>query len=124
MAIEIADAELVRAQIIKELLDFSSPLESIAQRLRALSWDYDGSHSVLLPAHIIAVLRRYLAGNISSTTVEDWANLLECRKDIDVSGGTDGRTGAILHELANPVLFEPLSPERAWNLINSFNEPA
>jgi hypothetical protein len=124
MAIEIADAELVRAQIINELLDFSAPLESITQRLRALSWDYDGSCSVLLPAHIIAVLGRYLAGNISSATVEDWANLLECREDIDLSGGADGRTGTVLHELANPVLFAPLSPERARSLINSLHEPA
>jgi len=44
-----------------------------------------------------------------------WANAIEGRDDIEFN--PDTTAGRLLHELANPVFTEPLTPARAAELL-------
>jgi hypothetical protein len=62
---------------------------------------------VYLFAGLISLFKR---GSLSAADVEDWANALECRDDV---GFSTSQAHELLHELANPLLTQPLSGERA-----------
>src|SRR5262245_44320527 len=108
-----------RLKAVEDLLNFSMSLELSAQRLRRFDWDYIGQGVILRPQHLKTALRRYLIGEVSAGQIEAWANLIEGRDDVDLLGGADGWVGRTLHELANPILFTPLSAERASIILSS-----
>lgn len=106
-----------RLAAVESLIAFSVPLELAAQHLQPFGWDYEGVPVELNSGHLVRVLQRYLQGELSARDVEDWANLIEGREDIEFSQACAGRIGEALHELANPSLFAPLDPARAEELI-------
>ncbi len=63
-------------------------------------------------------MKRYLAGEISTQEVEDWANLIECRDDIGYEDVAD-----VLHILANPLITYELTPAVAAQLIEELRKP-
>lgn len=98
---------------LEHLLAFDLPIEDLRRTVLRLPWDCDAALVVLTRAHVDAVLRRHLAGTLEAEGVEAWANLIECREDIDFDPGTSVEIAAIIHELANPLLVEPLTADRA-----------
>ena len=106
-----------RRAAVADLLGFTVPLSVSAARLSAFGWDYDGDGVPCHAEHVVAALQRYLSDELTAAEIEDWANMIECREDVAIAGGSDGWTGETLHELANPVLFGGLSSERAGALL-------
>jgi hypothetical protein len=104
-----------RKAILLDLVGITRPLEEILVDLRRFSIDHHEPLITLERGHIAAALRRYADGQLTDVTIEEWANAIEGRDDI----GYDPRSivGRLLHELANPVLTEPLSPSRATGLL-------
>ena len=114
---EQTDLRSERLAAVEDLLRFAIPLEMSARRLMTFPWDYVGVGVSFHAGHVISVLQRVLDGTISVDQVEEWANMIECREDVDISGGPEGWTGRTLHELANPPLFGAFSCERAKVLL-------
>src|SRR3546814_10900263 len=56
----------------------------------------------------------------SSDLVEDWANAVEMREDIELGNQNDAVTLNAIWELANPLITQPLTPAVAKRLIDSF----
>ena len=104
-----------RRSIICDLVEFKRPLESSLRDLKRFPWDYEVPLVMLEERHLASVLRRYRNNELSSSDVEMWANAIEGRDDIKYD--PDSTTGQLLHELANPVLTEPLTPARAAELL-------
>lgn len=67
----------------------------------------------LLTADLRAVLERYANGELSDRDVENWANLVEGREDIQV----EENDKEVLFELANPELTQQLSRARALEIL-------
>ena len=103
-----------RRSLLRELLEFSRPLPEIAEGLAAHNWDVSDPLVALAEADVCRVLTRYLAGELSATHVELWANAVECRDDIEYN--PDTTLGGALHELANPLLTCPLTRRSAATL--------
>ena len=59
---------------------------------------------VLTTDHILSVLRRFQEGELIAADVEAWADLIECREDIDYQPGRDEAIVEAIFVLANPVL--------------------
>jgi hypothetical protein len=100
----------LRREALRDLALFTSPLPSVQHSLSDFAWDSD-ELSMLDKQHVLQVLRRFDAGELADTDVEAWANAIEMRDDI----GYDRETAVwdVLFELANPILTEALTRERA-----------
>ncbi|MET4071004.1 hypothetical protein ABID58_005814 [Bradyrhizobium sp. S3.2.6] len=92
-----------RESILSSLLKFDAPVEQLKAELGTLTWDSDPLVT-LMRSHIAAVLDRYSRGEIDAPTVEDWANLVECREDIGFEAGFEELIEAAIFDLANPIL--------------------
>jgi len=104
-----------RESLLYELLSFKRPIPDIARDLAAYGWDAHNPLVVLDAIHISSLLSRFTAGELSSAQVEDWANCIECRDDIEYDPSS--AMGLALHELANPLLTCPLTEQSAAALV-------
>ncbi|MBB5159621.1 hypothetical protein [Saccharopolyspora phatthalungensis] len=88
--------------------------EAIAE-LRTFPWDCDEELVTLGPSELRTAIEKFLVGNLSAQELEDWANAVEGRDDIDFAPEemTD-----LVAEIANPLLFEAITPESMTNLAN------
>jgi hypothetical protein len=104
-----------RRSIISDLAEFRRPLESILCDLKRFPRDCEVPLVTFGESHLAFVLRRYRNSELTSSDVELWANAIEGRDDIEYDPDTNA--GRLLHELANPVLTEPLTPARAAEML-------
>ncbi|EAZ90215.1 hypothetical protein [Crocosphaera chwakensis] len=112
---------LTRYQLLDALLTFDQPLLDTLDSLNRLSWDSEEVLIKLKKEHILHVLQRYLQGQLSITDVENWANAIEGREDIESEENAQGIIDEILFDLANPLLSQPLSPESAQDYLTQLN---
>jgi len=105
-----------RVEILNWLLNFDKPIEEINKMLSEFPWD-SKELVILEPTHINKVLSSYLSKNISEEDVEQWASAIECRDDIGFFND-DKTLLNLIHELANPYLTQPLTPDLAKSLLN------
>ncbi|PIT05709.1 hypothetical protein TSA1_36995 [Bradyrhizobium nitroreducens] len=97
-----------RESVLSSLIQFDVPVAQLKAELGTLTWDC-APVVTLLRSHIAAVLDRYSRGEIDAPTVEDWANLVECREDIGFEAGFEELIDAAIFDLANPILNGELS---------------
>ncbi len=105
-----------RKTVLQQLLMFSRPLPELRLSLSELPWDSD-ELVILKPKMIVAVLQRYLTGELSSSDMEDWANTIEGREDIGYEPLHSEALKDIVFELANPELTKSLDKEGVNRLI-------
>ena len=108
-----------RIASLNNLLNLTVPISVAANELASVPWDSAMPLVPLLPAHILGVLTKFISGATSAAEVEAWANVIECREDVDYSSKSP--VGVALHELANPALTQPLTPQSARTLIKALS---
>lgn len=107
-----------RKQILQDLIAYRVPLQEVQNILGSLPWDSDEDLVQLSRQHVEAVLSRYLLGEISLKEIEDWANIIECREDIDYEEVAD-----VLHVLANPAITTELTDSVVTQLTEELRNP-
>ena len=97
------DSGMDRQAALASLLCFDRPLNEIEALRGLLGW---GEEPLVTPdkEDIASVLGRYLAGEIDAATVEEWANLIEGRDDIEFASPDEEIIIQAIHDLANPML--------------------
>ncbi|MCP1583780.1 hypothetical protein [Pseudoxanthomonas mexicana] len=113
---------VTRTSHLKDLLHFSRPLADVTHDLSAFAWGPEEELITLEPEHISAILIRFLAGDISDTDVEAWANAIECREDIEFLQPSP--IAEVILELANPLLTRPLTRQSAGELVATLHGAA
>jgi hypothetical protein len=102
-----------RASALRSLIAYEQPLDPILVALRSHGWDASEPLAILTSADVISILERYLSGDLTAQQVADWADLVECREDIELPQmGTASISDAVFH-LANPNLRGELTPQVA-----------
>ena len=101
---------------VLELIEWRRPLDELVVVLANYPWDYEGPTVKLCVGHVRGALTKYLEGRVTAKNVEDWADAIELRDDIDYEREHEEVLAEVMHELANPVLTETLTPERARQL--------
>ena len=109
--------EAQRLAVVSDLLELAKPLDEIAKQIAAMDWDYEGTGVGLQRQHLRTMLHRFLENLITSVDIEAWANLIEGREDVYFCGDGEERIEEVLHELANPLLTQPLDRNRARELL-------
>ena len=105
-----------RIDLLKDLIMLNRPLDNIIDELKHYPWDSD-ELVIFSGNHLRLVLERYISGELSDKEVENWANALECRDDIGISNSKYDLIKDIIYELSNPILTQPLSINRAKDIV-------
>ena len=108
--------------LLRTLVECQTPLADIASRLSAFSWD-SPPLLVLRREHVVAVLRRYLAGELRAEDVHEWADLVEVRDDIGLELGHEVALRNALFALATPEVEGQLDSTEARKLIQLLEPP-
>lgn len=101
-----------RRALIETVLDFTADHERAVDELSRFPWDSDAAVE-LTPTMLQAALVATVDGTRSTVLLQQWADYIEMRDDIEMR---DARVRAIIHDLANPDLEAP-TPEprlREW----------
>ena len=104
-----------RTAALNDLVTLSRPLPDVLGDLRVFGWDSADLLVTLTPSHIASVLNRFLCTELDGSVVENWANAIEGRDDIDYS--TPQGVPLAIYELANPLLTQPLTRQSAQQLV-------
>lgn len=111
-----------RIELLDSLFQFNQPLSETLSLLSAFGRVSKGELLTLKRQHIAGILKRYVAGKLSSAEVEDWANAIENREDIDYDPNCEDLLGEIIYELANPILTHPLTQVTAKNWLEQLTK--
>lgn len=102
-----------RRELLNDLLNYRYSWPLLAEKLRSMP--FSAAHPIVnaTPGHVTAALKRFLGGELSELDVEEWANIIEMREDIEF----DEKTKEAVWELANPKLTQSLTEEVARRII-------
>lgn len=106
-----------RLEILIDVLEHRHSWPVLAERLRLIPFDAPHPLIKAAPRHVISTLERFLSGELSALDVEEWANLIEMREDIEF----DAVTKDAIWELANPQLTEQLTISAAKRIVTALN---
>ena len=106
-----------RRDCLEALLRYERSPREIAAALKAFGWDAEDELVTLARGHVCGVLCRFTSDRLSAADVEHWANVVEGREDIGLETGYEALLLEVIFELANPLLHEPLTKERADRLL-------
>jgi hypothetical protein len=111
-----------RAEALRNLIELREPIPVTICRLRQFPWDSDAEVVTLIRDDMIRILDKYLSGELSNASVEEWANALESRDDVRYEPLLGDTLRRIIFELANPLLTAPLQPARARSWREALTE--
>ena len=111
-----------RLSSLNELINFTKPVSVATNELSAYEWDIDRPLVKLKVEHLTRVLAQYLSGALSAAQIQTWANAIEGREDIEFDPSSS--VGLAIHELANPLLTQPLSLQSAQVWVARLTAPA
>ena len=102
----------IRADILRRLVKFDLPYKNLIQELDKIWW-YDVALISLRAGDIESVLLRYINNEYWLSDIENWANLIEGRDDIEYNQ----KLWEIICELANPILYGGLNLKRIEQIL-------
>lgn len=111
-----------RIKALRDLIELRRPIPLAISHLRRFTWDSDAQLVTLTSNDLIRILDVYLAGKVSTTEVEEWAETLEGRDDIAYDPKHTYILKQIIFGLANPLLTTPMDPALASRLRDSLSQ--
>jgi hypothetical protein len=108
-----------RVLAVRSLVSASRPVAESIAALATYPWDCEEELVQLRQADVGHVLLQYQRGAMSAAEVEAWANAIEGRDDV---GMADKVAAELLHELANPLLSQPISPGLADSMLKRLSQ--
>jgi hypothetical protein len=112
------NAPALRRTILMSLLANDRPVDHLRAALAQFEWDCPEPLVSMTRDHILVVLRKFLAGDLTAQAVEAWADLIEVRDDINF---TDDRVLHAIFVLANPTINGELDNRLAEHLVSEIS---
>lgn len=106
----------LRRQLLRDLIELNKEPNYVLEQLSKYNWDIDEPIASLAMTDVIRALQEYVNQKLSEKNIEDWANAIEVREDIEF----DDQARSIIHILANPVLSGPLTKDWARQQIEKY----
>jgi hypothetical protein len=111
--------ETDRESLLRRLVSDAEDAAHTMSLLAGFGWDYNGRPVIVARERLIQLLAKYLRGELSTAQLEFWANCVEGRDDLAFEAADQSIIEALIFELANPALTQPLTLERARQLLAS-----
>ena len=107
-----------RKELLESLLDLNRPIVEIVNELNKFPWDYTGEKVLVTNRHIRTILELYLSSSMKNSSIEKWANIIECREDLDFE---NEELKEIIETIANPILYGELDVDMAKTILKRIN---
>jgi hypothetical protein len=72
-----------RTDILNDLIRFQTKLDRVQNELSQYTWDAEEPLVILHKSDFISIAQRFLDGVLSTDDLENWANAIESREDIE-----------------------------------------
>ena len=112
-----------RGDLLSHLIDGSIKPDYAWKYLKELPFDSQPL-VILRVSHISSILKRFIDNDISNEEIEDWANVIEVRDDIEFDQNDFNVIKESILELANPVLFGSLDFDKAKLILERIGSRA
>ena len=105
-----------RTEALAQIITFGTEKDKAYLELVKYSYDsneplFEVTESVLADA-----LSKFISGNISNDELEDWANFVECRDDLDYES-----IEGYIYALANPLLLGEITKAKIEKMLKVLN---
>jgi hypothetical protein len=104
-----------KVKVLSDIINFNGDVLALNEELSTYNWDSPFPLISLSFGNVQHAIGLFLQGSIDASLLENWANILECREDIEYETET---VQQMIVELANPVLYGALTAIRV-NEISS-----
>ena len=111
-----------RSKVLDDLLNLKRPLLEIQKDLAQLEWDSNDKICVFDEKKLANILNEYINNNISEQNLELWANMIECREDIQIDKRQEKLIKHIIFTLANPYLEGEISKLSIEDFLKQLQE--
>jgi hypothetical protein len=102
-----------RAESLNQIITFGELREEAFTELVKFGYDNDKTKLFELSDEILGdVLAKYISGSISEDDLEEWANFIECRDDINFS-----KLEGYIYALANPEIMGDISKNKIAQML-------
>ena len=108
-----------KTSILLDLVHFKNDIDTLKNMLSQIGFDSETELVSMSRDNIVEILQRSLDKKISFLELEEWANLIECREDIDFE---DEKTQEMIFKLANPYLYGKLDEKQVLSYLNELDE--
>lgn len=95
-----------REKILQDLISFTEDITKLQLELSHYPWDVENSIVVVTNSGVYNVLSNFKTNNLSMNKLEDWANAIESRDDVEFESE---KLKEIINQIANPALYGQLS---------------
>ena len=103
-----------RKQLLLDLIFLRGKTQDIKKELSKYSWDSVSPILKIDTQSMIFVLTKYIKGDMSTDELEEWANLVECRDDIEIPSVIQ----EFIFELANPEINGDITKKKVNDFID------
>lgn len=117
---ELMGSFLTKGDALKRFINLEIPLWYLKATFDRFPKD-DELIVLITKLDITSVLTHFVEDKIQLLALNEWAEIIECRKDIRYDASYEEQLKEIIFELANPDIFSPLTKERALNWISILN---
>lgn len=113
-----------RAEILQELVRYEKPSEPLMRELKSFGWDWseEAPLIVLKKEHLLRIMDRFLADDITAAQLQEWAENLEAREDVAFDPKEEELLDEIFFRIATPFINESLTKEVARKMRDELTE--
>jgi len=101
-----------KAESLKQIITFGKLREEAFIELVKFGYDNKTKLTELTDRILANVLTKYLSGSITADELEEWANFIECRDDINYS-----KLEGYIYALANPVVMGDINKDKIAKML-------
>jgi hypothetical protein len=107
-----------RLEILKRIIALHEPLKPLIEELANFPWDSTSDLTTIEPQHVRSVLERYIAGQLTRTDLQTWAETLEVREDVEI----DSDMKQFVFRMANPDIHGNLETKEALSIVDDISK--
>lgn len=104
-----------RKQILLEIFNVEGDLTKLQNEIHEFPWDSEIPFLIVNKDDLAKTIQKFVLSDTLFLEVENWANLLECRDDVQYE---PEELKEYIFELANPYLNGEITKERLQEIIN------
>ena len=101
-----------RAEALKQIVTFGACKESAYSELVKFGYDSEIEYFVVSKSILECVLLMYLSDKITGDELEEWANFIECRDDLDYEV-----IEGYIYAIANPYIDGYINKEKVTKMV-------
>ncbi|KIO37614.1 hypothetical protein [Shewanella sp. cp20] len=105
-----------RTEALEQIVTFGTDRENAYSALAKYGFDSEVEYFVVSKSVLESVLTMYLTDQITADELEQWANFVECRADLNYEAIED-----YIYAIANPYLVGEINKDKMRKMVQVLN---